>query len=76
MNNVILKYFFYAIFISITIYAQNSEIFKNGRLKVSSNGHYLAFENGKPFFWLGDTAWLLFSKLNRKEAKMELIMIF
>jgi len=26
-------------------------------------------EKGKPFFWLGDTGWLLFSKLNREEAE-------
>ena len=26
-------------------------------------------ENGDPFFWLGDTGWLLFSKLSREEAQ-------
>jgi hypothetical protein len=52
-----------------TIFAQENEIFKNGNLKVSSNGHFLEFKNGKPFFWLGDTGWLLFSKLNREEAE-------
>ena len=46
----------------------NSSIFSNGKLEVSSNGRYLQFENGKPFFWLGDTGWLLFSKLTREEA--------
>ena len=72
MKRVSLKLLFYLIFISIivsrTIIAQNSDIFKNGKLKVSSNGHFLEFKNGKPFFWLGDTGWLLFSKLNREEA--------
>ncbi len=37
-------------------------------LKVSENGRYLMDENGNPFFWLGDTGWLLFSKLTREEA--------
>lgn len=37
-------------------------------LTVSENGRFLTTGNGKPFFWLGDTAWLLFSKLNREEA--------
>ena len=32
-----------------------------GRLKVK--GKYL-YEDNKPFFWLGDTAWELFTKLN------------
>lgn len=40
----------------------------NGRLKVSDNSRFLQFENGKPFFWLGDTGWLLPENLNRKEA--------
>ncbi|HLS95848.1 MAG TPA: glycoside hydrolase family 140 protein [Sphingobacterium sp.] len=37
-------------------------------LQVSDNGRYLATADGKPFFWLGDTGWLLFNKLNRAEA--------
>jgi hypothetical protein len=38
------------------------------RLKVSENHRFLVDENGNPFFWLGDTGWLLFSKLNREDA--------
>jgi hypothetical protein len=38
------------------------------RLKVSENRRYLQYENGKPFFYLGDTAWELFHRLNREEA--------
>ncbi len=41
-------------------------------LKVSENHRFLMDENGNPFFWLGDTGWLLFSKLNREEAEMYL----
>ncbi|WP_207514175.1 glycoside hydrolase family 140 protein [Longitalea luteola] len=37
-------------------------------LKVSPNGRYFMTADGKPFFWLGDTGWLLFSKLKREEA--------
>ena len=38
----------------------------NGLLRVSDNGRYL--QNGEvPFFWMGDTAWLLFHK-NTDEA--------
>ena len=39
------------------------------RLKVSENHRYLMQEDGNPFFWLGDTGWLLFSKLSREEAE-------
>lgn len=38
------------------------------KLKTSENGRFLQYENGKPFFWLGDTGWLLFSKLDRNDA--------
>ena len=38
------------------------------RLKVSSNRRFLVHADGRPFFYLGDTAWELFHRLNRKEA--------
>src|SRR3982751_6021120 len=38
------------------------------RLKVSENKHFLVTEKGEPFFYLGDTAWELFHRLNREEA--------
>ena len=41
----------------------------NGRLKVSDNQRYLQFENGMPFFWLGETGWLLPERLDRAEAQ-------
>lgn len=43
-----------------------------GELKVSDNGRYLEHVSGEPFFWLGDTGWLLFSKLTREEADLYL----
>ncbi|MEO8237333.1 MAG: glycoside hydrolase family 140 protein [Flavobacterium sp.] len=36
------------------------------KLKVSKNQHYFTTESGKPFFWLGDTGWLTFGKLDRE----------
>lgn len=36
--------------------------------KVSENKRYFVTEKGNPFFWLGDTGWLLFVKLTREEA--------
>ncbi len=38
------------------------------RLKVSENKRFLEAANGTPFFWLGDTAWELFHRLNREDA--------
>ena len=39
------------------------------RLKISDNHRYFVQENGKPFFWLGDTGWLMFNRLDRDEIK-------
>ena len=39
------------------------------RLKVSDNHRFLVTEDGAPFFWLGDTAWELFHRLDREEAE-------
>ena len=44
----------------------------NGKLKVSANQRYLVHENGTPFFWLGNTAWLLPERLNRDEVEFYL----
>lgn len=39
------------------------------RLKVSDNGRYLVTDQGRPFFYLADTAWQLFHRLNREDAE-------
>ena len=39
------------------------------RLKVSDNQHFLTDQDGKPFFWLGDTAWQLFLRLNKPDTE-------
>ena len=43
-------------------------IWKNGKLVVSEEGRYLKHENGVPFFWLGETGWLMPQRLNRDEV--------
>lgn len=55
--------------VTITTYAQPDN---NHQLKVSANHSFFVGENGKPFFWLGDTGWLLFTKLTREEAEIYL----
>lgn len=42
------------------------------RLVVSDNHRFLVTEDGKPFFWLADTAWELFHRCDREEADMYL----
>ena len=38
------------------------------KLSVSANKRFLTV-GGRPFFWLGDTGWLLLSKLNQEETE-------
>lgn len=38
------------------------------KLKISENRRFLVKDDGTPFFYLGDTAWELFHRLNREEA--------
>lgn len=52
-------------FISIILFALNAQ----AQIKVSDNGKFLTDKNGKPFFWLADTNWEMFHRLNREEAK-------
>jgi hypothetical protein len=40
-----------------------------GKIVVSANGRFFLHKDGRPFFWLGDTAWNLFQKLDRDETE-------
>ncbi|MFV0366397.1 MAG: glycoside hydrolase family 140 protein [Mangrovibacterium sp.] len=41
-------------------------------LKVSENKRFLETEDGEPFWWMGETAWLLSGKLSKEEAALYL----
>jgi hypothetical protein len=43
--------------------------FSHGKLKVSDNKRFLVFEDGTPFFYLGDTGWELFHRLDKKDSE-------
>ena len=61
-----------ALLLMATAASAASKIYKpwsNGRLVVSENNRYLVHENGTPFFWLGNTAWLMPERLNRDEVE-------
>src|SRR5688572_24028008 len=38
----------------------------------SADGHFLVTPDGRPFFWLADTAWELFHRLDREETEIYL----
>ena len=53
----------------LTVSAQAGKPWDNGKLRVSDNQRYLQFENGQPFFWQGETGWLLPERLDRAEVE-------
>ncbi len=53
---------------AMTANARTAE--RRGPLRISDNGRYLQYADGRPFFWLGDTAWELFHRLDRDEADL------
>jgi len=73
MKNLLL--FLIGITFSVALCAQEvpwsgpSADFSHGRLKVSENKHFLVFDDGTPFFYLGDTGWELFHRLTKEEAE-------
>ena len=46
---------------------QNQVLGQN--LKVSDNNRFLVNEDNSPFFWLGDTGWELFHRLNKSDTE-------
>ena len=64
MRNIFRSILFTLILATITLSA-----FSQPRLKVSENKRFLVKADGSPFFYLGDTAWELFHRLNREEAE-------
>ena len=56
----------------LTMSAQAGKPWDNGKLKVSDNQRYLQFENGQPFFWQGETGWLLQLCLDMAESECDL----
>jgi hypothetical protein len=70
MKKCVLLFTFFSLFLQTKIQAQ--ELNKLGNIKVTSDGRYLQYEDGTPFFWLGDTAWELFHRLTKSEIEQYL----
>lgn len=47
----------------------NAQDLDKKKMRVVPNGHDLQYEDGRPFFWLGDTGWELFHRLNLAEIR-------
>jgi hypothetical protein len=64
----------YLLFRALTVAALSAGVLaaQAPRLSVSENGRFLQRADGTPFFYMGDTAWELFHRLNREEAEFYL----
>ncbi|GAB3546770.1 glycoside hydrolase family 140 protein [Spirosoma fluminis] len=62
------KYIVLAGLLALQGLAFGQKPFAHGPLKVSDNKRFLVHQDGTPFFYMGDTAWELFHRLNREEA--------
>lgn len=51
--------------LSLNLIAQDKSL---PLLKISENKRYIITQDNQPFFWLGDTAWELFHRLNKEET--------
>jgi len=56
--------------LSLHTFAQQTNV--HGRVIVTPDHRYLQYEDGTPFFWLGDTGWELFHRLDEKETSQYL----
>lgn len=71
INSIIMRNCFLILFIATALlaYSPRPQTAALPALQVSANGRYFMESDGKPFFWLGDTGWLLFTRLNREETR-------
>lgn len=66
------RFFNFIFRLSLLMYAINVSAvdlpWSHGDLKVTRDGRYFCHGDGTPFFWMGDTGWLLPERLDREEA--------
>ena len=61
------------LFILCGYFSQAQPWKEHGKVQVSpANAHYLAHQDGTPFFWLADTGWEMLHRLNREETDLYL----
>jgi uncharacterized protein DUF4038/collagenase-like protein with putative collagen-binding domain len=60
---------FFILLVALAGISSAQQEWKHGRLQVTNDGHYLQYEDGTRFFWLGDTGWELFHRLKKEEIE-------
>ncbi len=65
MKNILMK----ILLLLVSFFFSCSGVIRGQKIQVSDNGHFLTLTDNSPFFWLGDTGWELFIKLNKKDTE-------
>jgi hypothetical protein len=65
MKNILMK----ILLLFISFFFSFSNVVRGQKNQVSNNGHFLTLADKSPFFWLGDTGWELFIKLDKTETE-------
>ena len=52
--------------VNVRPYDGSNPLYKHGFLRVSDNGRHLAYADGTPFFWVGDTYWAATTRLTER----------
>ena len=68
---LVISFIFLTIFTSAQekLWTGPSVDLSHGKLKVSENKRFLVHEDGTPFFYLGDTGWELFHRLDKNDTE-------
>lgn len=66
---IMVFYLMLPVFSQTDAWTGKSTDISHGKLKVADNKRFLVFEDGTPFFYLGDTGWELFHRLNKEETE-------
>jgi hypothetical protein len=67
-SGVSMNLFFLVLVTVVTFACNKNKTTEKQFLRVSENARFLEDKNGKPFLYMGCTAWELFHRLNREEA--------
>jgi len=66
-NNLIRSVLIFSLILVVNTFS-DAQTNIHGRVKVSANNRFLQYEDGQPFFYLGETAWELFHRSSREDA--------
>ena len=68
---LVISFIFFTVFSNAqeNLWTGPSVDFSHGKLKISENKRFLVHEDGTPFFYLGDTGWELFHRLDKKDTE-------